>query len=293
MAAERGNLSDLFAEDRTPVENAPGRTRRARRVLPLLRHGFGIGRGALIGWAFGLAAVTSLYLPLFPSIGASAELQAIIDSLPEQLVSTLGFDEITSGAGYTQATVLGLMGFVLLTIASVGWGAAAIAGDEERGALELTLAHGVGRTQVLLERWLLVVLKLVLLVAFTGGLIALYNEISDLGIHPLGITAGALALLALAVLSGTTALAVGALSGSRSGAIVTGAGIALVGYALTALSRQSADLAFLADYSPYSWAYGHEPLSTGITWLQLAPFALALGLLLLGMLGFARRDIGR
>lgn len=293
MRAERDTITDLFAGETGPVQNVATRPRSARRVLPVLRHGFGASRGGLIGWALGLAAVISLYVPLYPSIGANDELQAIIDSLPEQLVSVLGFDQIASAAGYTQATVFGLLGFVLLTIASVSWGAAAIAGDEERGTLELTLAHAVSRGQVLFERWALLLLKLVLLTTLVGGLVTLYSQLVDLRLHPLGVTAAALALLALALLSGTTALAVGAISGRRTAATVIGAGIAITGYALTALSRQSADLAFLADYSPFSWAYGHDPLVTGITWLQLAPAGLAVGILLIGALVFSRRDVGR
>src|SRR3546814_2524257 len=57
-------------------------------------------------------------------------------------------------------TFFGLIGFLLLTIAAISWGSAAIAGAEESGKLELNLAHGVSRTQYALESALAVLVKI-------------------------------------------------------------------------------------------------------------------------------------
>ncbi|MDQ2623841.1 MAG: ABC transporter permease, partial [Actinomycetota bacterium] len=125
-------------------------TERAQRTafpaLPVLRRWMAEGRRSLLGWSAGVAGVAVLYLPLFPSM-QSPELAELVASLPPELVRTLGYGDITSGAGYTQATIFGLIGFVLLTIAGVSWGAAFIGGAEESGRLELMLSHGVGRVQ--------------------------------------------------------------------------------------------------------------------------------------------------
>ena len=55
-----------------------------------------------------------------------------------------------------------------MTIAGIGWGASFIAGSEDAGRLELTLAHGVGRVQYALESAAALVVKLLAL-----GLVAL------------------------------------------------------------------------------------------------------------------------
>jgi ABC-2 type transport system permease protein len=55
-----------------------------------------------------------------------------------------------------------------MTIASAGWGAAAVGGDEESGQLELTVAHGVTRIQVVLERALSLFLRVVLHAVLLG-----------------------------------------------------------------------------------------------------------------------------
>ena len=149
----------------TAVAASSGRTMRA--PLPVFRRWLAEGWRGLIGWAVGLTAVALVYLPLFPSM-QSPELSGLIETLPPELVRTLGYENITSGAGYAQATFFGLIGFVLITIAGIGWGASFIAGAEESGRLELTLAHGVGRVQYALESAAALVVKLLAL-----GLVAL------------------------------------------------------------------------------------------------------------------------
>jgi len=166
-------------------------------ALPLFRRALADSWRGLLGWMLGLAAVVGMYLPLYPSIGGNPEFIAIIESLPPELVTALSYDQITTGSGYTLGTVHGLIGFVLLTIAAVGWGASAIAGDEERGTLELTLAHGVSRHQLVLERLAAIVVKLVALTAWVTLLVAALNGPSELDISTEGILAGGVALLGI------------------------------------------------------------------------------------------------
>lgn len=130
--------------------------------LPVFRRWLSEGWRGLIGWSAGLAAVVFLYLPLYPAM-KSPELIGLMDSLPPELVRTIGYENITTGAGYAQATFFGLTGFFLITIASITWGGAFTGGAEESGRLELTLAHGVGRVQYALESALALLAKMLVL----------------------------------------------------------------------------------------------------------------------------------
>lgn len=49
--------------------------------------------------------------------------------------SLLNYDQIAPSPGYTQARVFVLVDYLLMSIASIAWGAAAAAGDEESGQL--------------------------------------------------------------------------------------------------------------------------------------------------------------
>ncbi len=264
----------------------------AVRPLPLFRRSLQESWRGLLGWMLGLAAVVGMYLPLYPSIGGNPEFIAIIDSLPPELVAALNYDQITSGAGYTQGTVYGLLGFALITIAAVSWGSAAIAGDEERGTLELVLAHGVGRAQLVMERLAAVAVKLIVLALWVSVLVLALNEPSGLGLEVSGIVAGGLALLGSGLVTATAGIALGALTGRRRWATGAAAGVAVLGYALSAIANQSDDLEWLRSISPYAWAFYSEPLANGVDVSLAALFAMAALAGLVGVFAFRRRDIG-
>lgn len=260
--------------------------------LPLLRRALADSWRSLIGWSLGVVAAMALYLPLFPSLGGNPDVEKLLAGLPPELVNTIGYDEIATGAGYTQSTFYGLLGFVLLTIAATSWGTAAVAGDEETGSLELTLAHGVSRTQVILERSAALVIRLAWLSALSALLVIAMNDFAELDIEPAHAFAGAAAILGLTLLSATAAVAVGALTGRRVFATGAGAGVAVLGYALNAVANQSDDLDWLHAWSPYHWAYGGSPLADGAHWDSLALlYGVSVAFTVIAVAALNRRDI--
>ncbi|MDQ0895688.1 ABC transporter permease subunit [Agromyces ramosus] len=261
------------------------------RVLPLFRRTLADSWRGLAGWTAGVVATLLLYLPIYPSFGGNGQMQELVESLPPELVRTIGYDQISTGAGYAQSTFFGLVGFVLLTIAAVGWGTGAIANDEENGQLELTLAHGVTRGQVLAERSAAVLVKLAWLALVAVVTVLALNEPSELGIEVGPLVATSAALVGLSFLSAAAAIAVGAIAGRRSWALGAGAGIAVYGYVMNALSNQSDDLDGLHDWSPYAWAFGSEPLTNGWDWRIWLLYAVAAVLLVIGWIVFRRRDV--
>lgn len=253
-----------------------------------LRHGW----KSLIGWTIGLVAVCIVYLPFFESIGASPELQAMLDSLPRSLVVGMGFDTMFTGPGYVHSSVLELTAAILVLIAAIGWGSRAIAGDEEAGMLELTLAHGVSRSRVYTERALAIVVRFVILgIALWAILMASSQPFSlalDAGYTAAGV--GSFTVLAIAI--SFVALAVGAATGRASAALGAGGGAAVVAYIANVIGRQSQDWGWLSDVSPFGWAFAEVPIMNGwdgrglalLTGLSLVAFAA-------GLLAVNRRDI--
>ena len=261
-------------------------------ILPVFRRNLRESWRSLLGWTIGLAAVLFLYLPLYPSIGGNGQMQDIIDALPKQLVETIGYDQIASGAGYTQSTFYGLMGFLLLTIAAVIWGSAAIAGAEESGRAELDLAHGIGRGQYALESALAVLVRLLWLGTFAGIVVWGLNDPSELGLEGWRIVGASAALTGLAFLTASAALLAGAATGRRIWATGVGAGIAVVGYILQALAKQSKDLDCLNALSPYAWVYRQSPLAEGVDPGGLAlTWGVAIAFVVASALAFRARDL--
>ncbi|WGD36522.1 ABC transporter permease subunit [Lysinibacter sp. HNR] len=262
--------------------------------LPLLRRSLHESWRSLIGWSVGLVAALSLYLPLFPSLGGSSGMQQLIHQLPSELVNTLGYNNIFTGSGYAQTTFFGLMGFLLFSIAGIGWGTASIAGDEERGTLELTLAHGVSRTQLVLERVASIVVRIGALGLVTLATVLILNGPSNLKLSAGNVLSGVIALCGVALLFACASLAVGATSGRRTWALLGGTFVAVVGYVFNAVGNQTQSVEWLKSFSPYSWAFRNQPLTNG--W-DLGGLALIYGggilLVLVAVITFNRRDVGR
>lgn len=262
-----------------------------RTTLPILRWQLRSGLRGLIGWSVGLALALLLYLPVYPSI-QTPQLRDMIKSLPTQMSGTLGLDRIATGAGYTQATYFGLLGFLLATMACIIWGSQAIAGAEDTGRLELTMSHAVGRVQYVLESYATLIVRVLVLCAVTAVLLFALNGPSELALNGRNIITATAAWGGLTLVAGSAALALGAITGRPTWAIGAGAAVAVAGYAFDAVAKSSSSLHWLSKISPYSWAFGDDPLSTGHGWGGIGLLiGLSVVLVALGLWVFSRRDL--
>jgi ABC-2 type transport system permease protein len=260
--------------------------------FPVLRWVLIQQRRSLLGWAIAMAAITAIYVSFWPAMGGGEELQALIDGLPEGLVSALGYDGLGSAAGYLESTVFGLLGPVLLLVFVIGAGARTVAGLEEEGALELESSAPVSRRRVLSERMLalgvgVVVLCLVAGVVSAGLVLAL-----DMDVALSGIAATTLGLALLVSAHGAVSLGVGAATGRRSLALGAGAGLAVAGYMANAIGAMLDDGEWLRALSPFHWYLGSEPLVNGVAGGFLGLAALTVVAAGLGLWRYERRDLG-
>lgn len=249
-------------------------------------------RGGIIGWSLAVVAVIALYVPFYPSLGGSDMMDVYLRLFPAELARLFGLDLLATGAGYVHATFHGLMGYLLLAIAAIGWGSRSIAGAEESGSLELTLAHAITRAQVVLEASVALLIRLALVSAASFLAILALNGPVGLGLDPVNLLAVTIALFLLAALIGFAALCGGALTGQPAVATGFGAFVAVAAYIMHALD-QLAGISWLAAASPLRWAFGNDPLSTGFD-LQGTLLLLAgmLVLLALSLWRFSQRDVG-
>ncbi|HZK05539.1 MAG TPA: ABC transporter permease subunit [Actinomycetaceae bacterium] len=248
-------------------------------------------RGILF-WAVALVIVMTLYLSFYSSMGQTAGLDLFMAQLPEGMANAFGFQDIGSGAGWAQSTFFGLLGLFLLAAAGVVWGTRAIAGDEEAGMLELTLAHSVSRTQVYGERLLALVTQIALLGLAVAAALMLLDSPAELGLDFANVPPQMLAYLGVGFLCAVLAFAVGATTGRRSLAISFGGGLAVAAFLLNALGNVSEDNEWMHVVSPVSWAYQNRPLMNGWDLEGLALlYGVSLVLVVLGLVGFLRRDV--
>ncbi|WP_349829333.1 ABC transporter permease subunit [Brevibacterium litoralis] len=267
---------------------------RATRALALTTYELRCSWRSLVVWSIVLVAVGSMYLSLYSGMAdtfaADSEMMA---AMPEELMNAFGgAAAMSTAAGYAQATYLGLLGFALASVAAIGWAGKAIAGQEEAGDLELVLSHGVSRLDHYAQQSLALLIRVGALGAVSWAMIAGISEATDLDMDPAHIPAGVASLMALVLLAGVTALAAGAATGRKLWASGTAAGVLVVSYMLNAIGSQSEDTEDLLPFSPYHWAYGNEPLANGWSPEVLGVVGLTVGIWLVGLADFTRRDLG-
>ena len=261
------------------------------KALPVLIGVTRDQRRSLLMWSIALAAISTLYISIFPAMGATGEMQALVDSLPEAMVTAFGYDQIGTAGGYISSTVYGLLGPILLLVFAIGAGARLIAGQEEDGTLELELTAPVARRRLLTERMLALWLNVVVLVGVITLVTILLVFTLDLDVGINEVLAGSSGLLLLVLGFGTVALAAGAVTGRRAIAIGVAAGVAVLAFMFDAIGP-TIGAGWMTAISPFSWYLEDSPLTQGFDLQGLALLAaVPVIAAAVALARFGRRDL--
>jgi ABC-2 type transport system permease protein len=251
-------------------------------------------RRSFAWWSVGLVAMSIFMMALFPTVkDSAAQLNTYIEKMPDTMKALFGgFSDYTTLTGYLKAELFNFMVPILFLIFAVGAGSRAIAGEEERGTLDLLLANPVSRRRVVLH-------KLGALVTTTAGLAVLLWAGVAIGSLSVGshLALGRLAeqmvsLVLLAIAFGSVALAVGCWRGSRGIASATAGGLAVAAYLVNALAPTVSWLGPYRRFSLFFYYAGHDPIVNGLSVAHVV-ILLAVGAAFVtaAVVGFDRRDL--
>ena len=264
-----------------------------KRFWTTFRYTFSWFRGQILGWGLGIACLGLIIVAFYDVFGErQAEFMRLLENYPPEFLAFFGTDAsgIITPGGY-----LGMYGFSFLPIIigffAVLAGSNLIAGDEERGRLDLVIAHPVGRTAFYFGR-------LIAFVAATLGILCLgwlgFSVL--LGGSSLDVTWGEMALpfislLGQALIFGTMALLLSMFLPARSLATLVSGLFLVFGYVLSSMSSLNQDLAAVARIFPYTYFQGSDAFTGfNLAWL----FALIGVSAMMGLIAwwrFTRRDI--
>lgn len=248
-------------------------------------------RRGLIGWSIAIAALVFLESALWPSVRDMPNIQQLYTSFPEELRKFFNLDAMTTGTGFLNAELFTLLLPALFLVYGIGHGARAIAGEEERGTLELLLVTPVSGARIVVDKALalassIAVLGLVLFAATSLG-----SLVFGLGISASGALSGALAMTLLGLEFGVLALAVGALTGRRTVAIAGSAAAATAAYVVYAIGLILTRFESWQPYSPIYQAFHNGPLGAGFQLSYLWLLAGSAVLVLFALPTLDGRDI--
>jgi ABC-2 type transport system permease protein len=241
------------------------------------------GRRGMIGWSIAIAVLVLLECALWPSVRDMPDLAELYKSFPEQLRKFFNLEAMTTGAGFLNAELFTLLLPSLFLVYGIGHGARAIAGEEERGTLELLVVTPVSGARIVLDKALALATSITALglVLFAATLVGSLSF--GLGISAADAASGGLAMTLLGLEYGVLALAVGALTARRTIAIAFSASAATAAYVVYAAGLILPRFESWQPYSPIYQAFHNGPLGAGLQlsylWL-LAGSALLLALAL-------------
>jgi ABC-2 type transport system permease protein len=250
---------------------------------------------SFLWWSLGLVGFVALIVSVYPTVHSNPSLNKLAEDYPEALQAFIAFGgavDYASAAGYLGIELFSLMVPLLLLVASIGTGAGAIAGEEERGTLELLLANPVSRTKVVLEKAAALVceiagLGVVLWLALWIGALA-----ADMDISAGHLAAATLSAVLLALAYGSVAILLGAATGRHAVAVGLTAAAAVAAYLVNGLAPLVSALEVPQKLSPFYHYAAGDPLRHGLSLGHLAVLAaIAVAATALAPWFFGRRDL--
>lgn len=252
---------------------------------------WGLRRSGL-AWALALVLFIGATVAFWPAFQGTTALDQVFAQLPSGLVQALGLEDFATPAGYLRGNLYELLIPLLLAAAAVVMAVGQTAGEEDSGRLELYLAQPVSRAATLLGRIVAVLAWMVVV-----GIVVLVAQLAFDALVGLRIDTGLLVATVctctlLGLLHGGLAVAIAGWLPRPSLVIGISLVVAICGYLVGALFPLSDLLAPWRHISPWDWALGGDPLVTATAaWRYVALAVPAVVLVLLGLVGFARRDV--
>jgi ABC-2 type transport system permease protein len=264
-----------------------------KRLWTTFRYTFRGLRGQILGWGLGLAGYGLLIVSMFDMLAAQQDtLQQMIASYPPEFLAFFGGDatSLITPEGYLRMYAFSMLPIIIGIFAVIA-GSGLIVSDEERGRLDLIIAHPVGRSPFFFGRLLgLLAAALAILVLGWLGFCLLLGS-SGLGFSWVEMALPFLSLLAQTLAYISLALMLSMFLPSRSlAAMITGV-VMTISYFLSSLGFMDERLHAAARLLPYD--YFQTVLSWqdfNLAWL-FALLGISLLMTLVAWLRFARRDI--
>ncbi len=253
-------------------------------------------RGQILGWGIALALLAALIVGMYDSIAdQQAQFEILLESYPPELMAFMGADDMATSMftpeGFVSYEFFSWMPIVI-GIFAVLMGSGLLASDEEKGTLDLILAHPLSRTQLFMGRLLAFVTATLGILAIVWlGFVVTMNWSINMNIGWGRMCLPLLALLAELLLFGALALLLSMVLPSRRMAASV-AGLALVAsFFITSLARIDERLETVAKLSPLNYYQSGEAIH-GLNWQWLGGLLLAtMVFVLLAWWRFWRRDI--
>jgi ABC-2 type transport system permease protein len=251
-------------------------------------------RKSFMWWSIGISTLLMLTILLYPSFADSPEFDDLLHNMPEALAKLFvgEVSDLTSPEGYLNSQLFVMLMPLLFLFFSISHGSGAIAGEEERGTLDLLLSYPLKRSRVLMEKFAAMV---VIILAF--GFVFWFSitvgaVIIGMDISLWGVAEATLSGVFLGLVFGTLALMLGCSGNNRGLSIGVTSALGVTAYFLNALAPVVNVLEPLQKLSLFYYYIEADPLSNGLDPAHVLVLLSLTGILLaVALVTFNRRDL--
>jgi len=256
-------------------------------TITMIRYNLERARTSLIWWIIGVALYTIINIAVYPSFKDSILLQT--QSYPQALIDAFGLSNLDQLGPYLYAQVFLMLPLVLSFLPVTAF-AAAVAGAEERGGLDVMLTQPVKRRTLIIAHWVVAVICVGAVLLVTGLLSWLTIQLIGEELGLLDTMKAAWSVFPVTIAVGTIGLVLSAFMRSRGAVLGASIGIIFLLYLIDVIGKINQDLDNLRYVSPFR--YFNDVFTYVIpAWHYLLLTGVALVLLLVSIQAFQRRDI--
>jgi ABC-2 type transport system permease protein len=236
------------------------------------------GRRGLVGWGVGIALLVLTEGAFWPAMRDMPNLDQFLASYPEAMRELFDLEAMTSGTGFMNAELFSALLPLLFIMYGVSHGARAIAGEEGSGTLDVLLVTPVTPRRLLAEKAAALATLTVALGVVLWAATMLASVTFSMGMDPVDVLGGCVAMVLLGVEFGWAALAVGAILGRKALAVAAASAVAVLAYVVFVAAVFVDGLDAVQPYSPFAQALDDGPVGGALVplsylWLLLAPVA--------------------
>lgn len=210
-------------------------------------------------WTGVLALLAASVVSLWPSMSESGSLDSMMDGLSPELALAFGLEDYGSAVGFLNGNLYAVFLPLLLSAMAIMQMSALTAGDEDAGRFELLMALPVSRVQVYATRLAAVATSLAVASLAVGVIVGAGGAMVGMDVNVLAVT---VQLYLFALFHAGIAFALAGVGWASSTVIGVSFAVLGIGYVIHALFPLAG---WNATYSPWHWALGNEPLTSGFS----------------------------
>lgn len=246
-------------------------------------------RRSTIWYAAGMALYALVVVVLYPAFKHQTSLNSLSGSTAAAVFGITG--PLTSPDGWLNANIYSNFFPLIMLLLTIGYGAAALAGQDEDGTLALVTALPIRRRAIVLQKAGAMILQ-ALLLAVAVTVCVLVGRGFQLTIGAGDIIAISVALVLMGLDFGLVTMAIGAATCRRGTALGVGAGLAAASYLLSSLASTISAVRPGRYLSLLWWSVGNDQISRGVSAADFTVL-IVVGLLALvaAVVAFGRADL--